>query len=200
MINLTSLCEGGKTHVKVRRREKSLGELCKRFVQLYGHDQEPIISLDFTTQKLGVERRRIYDIINILEIFDVVARLGKNTYNWKGLHRIPITIQRIKTERGQIAVRRDKSLGLLCVKFLQLFIHFKSVLSLKQAARLISDSEDEQQVKTKVRRLYDIANVLSFLKLITKTSQSNKPVYQWLGKEGFGEFLLPQSESSRHPI
>lgn len=196
MIHLMSLTCEHKDR-KVRRREKSLGELCKKFVQLYGHDQERIISLDCTTEQLGVERRRIYDIINILESFDVVARLGKNTYNWKGLHRIPITIQRIKAERGCVSVRRDKSLGLLCISFIQLFIHFKAVLSLKQAAKLISDSEDEQQVKTKIRRLYDIANVLSFLKLTKKTSHGNKPAYEWLGEEGFREFFDSQSVSSK---
>jgi transcription factor E2F7/8 len=192
MIHLT-----GDKENKVRRREKSLGELCKKFVQLYGHDTERIISLDSTTEQLGVERRRIYDIINILESFDVVVRLGKNTYNWKGLHRIPVTIQRLKAERGCVTVRRDKSLGLLCVSFIQLFIHFKSVLSLKQAAKLISDSEDEQQIKTKIRRLYDIANVLTFLKLTKKTSQGNKPAYEWLGEAGFRESFVMQAEPTQ---
>ncbi|CAA6672596.1 unnamed protein product [Spirodela intermedia] len=38
----------------------------------------------------------------------------------------------------------------------------------------------------KVRRLYDIANVLSSLKLIEKTqnSESRKPAFRWLGIEG----------------
>lgn len=43
--------------------------------------------------------------------------------------------------------------------------------------------EDEVRAKTKIRRLYDIANVLSSLRLIEKThvSETRKPAFRWLG-------------------
>ena len=47
-------------------------------------------------------------------------------------------------------------------------------------------AEDNNKLKTKVRRLYDIANVLSSLNLIMKVnlSPSRKPGFQWLGIDG----------------
>ena len=68
------------------RREKSLEELSRRFIDNFEGASSPIIQLDKTTLKLGVERRRLYDIINILESLRVVAKNGKNNYIWKGLH------------------------------------------------------------------------------------------------------------------
>jgi len=47
---------------------------------------------------------------------------------------------------------------------------WKDVISLEQSARQFSMGKiDESKIKTKVRRLYDIANVLASLKLIKKT-------------------------------
>ena len=51
------------------RKEKSLGELCRRFLGLYGSEARTMLYLDQCTRELAVERRRIYDIINILESF-----------------------------------------------------------------------------------------------------------------------------------
>jgi transcription factor E2F7/8 len=56
------------------RKEKSLGELCRRFLCLYGGEQTDVLYLDQCTRELAVERRRIYDIINILESFKVIER------------------------------------------------------------------------------------------------------------------------------
>lgn len=49
-------------------------------------------------------------------------------------------------------------------------------------------AEDEVRIKTKIRRLYDIANILSSLRLIEKThlTESRKPAFRWLHVEGGG--------------
>lgn len=76
-----------KTQVFERysRKEKSLGQLSRRFLEIFGCMTDQEVSLDSVTQRLGVERRRIYDIINILESLGVVFRRGKNHYFWIGL-------------------------------------------------------------------------------------------------------------------
>ncbi len=66
--------------------------------------------------------------------------------------------------------KKPKSLGILCQGFIRQFMSWKSVITLEQAARQFSSGKiDESKIKTKVRRLYDIANVLASLKLIKKT-------------------------------
>jgi transcription factor E2F7/8 len=74
------------------RKEKSLGELCRRFLSLYGKQTSDFLFLDNCTRELGVERRRIYDIINILESFCVIRRLAKNSYQWRGIDKIVLSI------------------------------------------------------------------------------------------------------------
>jgi transcription factor E2F7/8 len=80
-----------------------------------------------------------------------------------------------------------KSLGSFCQQFIHLFVSWKPVISLEEAARQISNEEiDEKMLKTKIRRLYDIANVLQSIGLIEKThmSTNRKPAFRWIGIEG----------------
>lgn len=63
------------------------------------------------------------------------------------------------------------------------------MLSLEEAAQLLLGAEagDAAKLKTKVRRLYDIANVLVSLQLIEKVHvDSRKPAFRWLGASGGG--------------
>ena len=66
-----------------RRLERSLGESCKKFLELFGaknKDKVEYINVDDCIKKLNINRRRIYDIINILESFQIIKRLKKNEY------------------------------------------------------------------------------------------------------------------------
>ena len=70
---------------RYNRKNKSLGVLAETFLKHFtssGDGQEIII--DQLAAELAVERRRIYDVVNILEALQVVVKMGKNTYHWMG--------------------------------------------------------------------------------------------------------------------
>jgi transcription factor E2F7/8 len=67
------------------RKEKSLAELTKKFIERFEGSGSAELVLDQITQEMNVERRRIYDVINIMESLRVVTKIKKNIYKWKGL-------------------------------------------------------------------------------------------------------------------
>lgn len=44
--------------------------------------------MDHAAVDLGVERRRIYDVVNILESVSLVTKKQKNTYSWMGMEHL----------------------------------------------------------------------------------------------------------------
>lgn len=225
------------------RKEKSLGLLCAKFLQKYpenptnnGKDKN-IISLDEIAKELGVERRRIYDIVNVLESVEIVSRIAKNRYAWHGKSNLPVTLAKLKAlgdaegfaaqmkklrdfelnrelaEQhaamtghkidspkldidnlgGTAIMRKDKSLGIMSQKFLMLFlVSEQKTVNLDIAAKILIgdaniDRSDYSKFKTKIRRLYDIANILTSLDLIMKVHvtefRGRKPAFKYTGPD-----------------
>ena len=201
------------------RKSKSLGLLCENFCKCDW--SAGIIGIDEAAKLLGVERRRIYDIINILESLDVVRRMCKNRYEWLGFARLPKVMADIQQEgicgcRGLAeearrwgVIGRDeivesvstkgpakKSLGRLSRQYLQLFLVGNEVMSLTDASdRIMGKAEEPDDIddpmerkaavtkgqKTKIRRLYDIANVLASIGLVEKADgeRRTRPTFAW---------------------
>ncbi|XP_023666687.1 transcription factor E2F7-like isoform X2 [Paramormyrops kingsleyae] len=224
----------GEFDQKPSRKQKSLSLLCQKFLALYpinpGPSETISISLDEVSTNLGVERRRIYDIVNVLESLKLVSRVAKNQYVWHGRRQLECTLgelhalgqrQRyhLQVDRqpgpaaraeeppesgeeggdedvglGLPGTRKNKSLRIMSQKFVMLFLVSKTrVITLDLAAKILieecQDVASHSKYKTKVRRLYDIANVLTSLNLIAKVhvreERGRKPAFKWIGPTAF---------------
>ena len=242
------------------RKDKSLGLLCENFLRLYAGGGNTNVCLDGAAVALGVERRRIYDIVNILEAVDVVSRRAKNEYIWHGTTRLAKALktletavlekgngfkqldvhglgilgmgmsgasgptmttsttgaaqltfgdggggaesddEKVKKKRGKasaaekVDARKEQSLGYLSQVFVQMFLSNDTrIVSLDDAGRWLlggpvikpgqTEAQAQAQFKSRVRRLYDIANVFTSLELIEKIhlTQTRKPALKWTG-------------------
>jgi len=220
-----------------------------------------VIEICQVAEHLGVKRRRIYDVINILESLDIVCRVKKNTYRWHGKEELPKFFAKLQYEgkkeeemmvaataaaasatpaapappaipaavetetkeekeeetadattdaaaettaaetatppsgasKRVVASTKIKGMAQTCRKLIQSFlVTNRTEIGLTEAAEEVlgplSPSEESNAVKamkTKVRRMYDIANVLQSIGILSKenvgsTSLTNKPSFRWV--------------------
>ncbi|KAK7075172.1 positive regulation of DNA endoreduplication [Halocaridina rubra] len=194
---------------EVSRKDKSLGLLSEKFLEQFPLEVSCLetprrLVIDEVAVLLGTERRRVYDIINVLESLNMACRVQKNMYQWTGKLHLEETLGRLKAlgEKYDIATqlqamenegkdfkipsqikltrigenerlpdsKREKSLSILCQKFIMILLVSPSphIISLDTAVRLLVGEvgEDGERLRTRGRRLYDIANVLTSLGLV----------------------------------
>jgi len=70
---------------KTCRYDSSLGLLTKKFVALIQGAPEGVLDLNEAAVRLGVQKRRIYDITNVLEGIGLIEKRSKNNIQWKGM-------------------------------------------------------------------------------------------------------------------
>jgi hypothetical protein len=66
------------------RKENSLSVLTKKFVKLIQRNKDQKIDLNVAVEELSVQKRRIYDITNVLEGIGYVEKMSKNCIRWIG--------------------------------------------------------------------------------------------------------------------
>lgn len=71
------------------RQDNSLSVLTKKFIDLIKSSDNATIDLNVAVDRLKVQKRRIYDITNVLEGINYVEKIQKNTIRWIGGNEDP---------------------------------------------------------------------------------------------------------------
>ncbi|KAI2665611.1 Transcription factor E2F7 [Labeo rohita] len=173
------------------RKQKSLGLLCQKFLALYPDYPETSesinISLDEVATRLALPQ-------TLQDLYQAGREQGYHLQMDQREGSSPYAAHHMQNTHAASSRRKDKSLRIMSQKFVMLFLVSKTqTVTLDTAAKiLIEEGQDESshsKYKTKVRRLYDIANVLTSLNLIQKLhvreEKSRKPVFKWIGPADF---------------
>ncbi|KAM9344298.1 transcription factor E2F1 [Pholidichthys leucotaenia] len=66
------------------RYDTSLNLTTKRFLNLLSQSADGVVDLNWASEVLGVQKRRIYDITNVLEGIQLISKKSKNNIQWLG--------------------------------------------------------------------------------------------------------------------
>ncbi|KAJ8353740.1 hypothetical protein SKAU_G00213070 [Synaphobranchus kaupii] len=96
------------------RYDTSLGLLTKKFLQLLGQSPDGVVDLNHAAEVLKVQKRRLYDITNVLEGVHLIKKKSKNNIQWMGcsLSEEGTTLSQCQGLSGEVAElsRQEKKL------------------------------------------------------------------------------------------
>lgn len=83
---------------KNTRYDTSLGLLTKKFTALLENSPNGVVDLNKASEKLKVQKRRIYDITNVLEGIGILEKKSKNNIQWKGGSRSNYSVASLRKQ------------------------------------------------------------------------------------------------------
>ncbi|XP_031988515.1 transcription factor E2F2-like isoform X2 [Corvus moneduloides] len=99
------------------RYDTSLGLLTKKFIRLLNESPDGVVDLNRAAEVLEVQKRRIYDITNVLEGIQLIRKKSKNHIQWMGTGIFEDTAMMVKQQmlRGELAelARTERTLDQL---------------------------------------------------------------------------------------
>ncbi|XP_064327571.1 transcription factor E2F2 isoform X2 [Phalacrocorax carbo] len=99
------------------RYDTSLGLLTKKFIRLLNESPDGVVDLNRAAEVLEVQKRRIYDITNVLEGIQLIRKKSKNNIQWMGTGIFEDTAVAAKQQalRGELAelARTERTLDQL---------------------------------------------------------------------------------------
>ncbi|KAJ8390223.1 hypothetical protein AAFF_G00109620 [Aldrovandia affinis] len=112
-----------KVPVEKSRYDTSLNLTTKRFLDLLAQSPDGVVDLNWASQALAVQKRRIYDITNVLEGIQLISKKSKNNIQWLGsrLNGVSATRhQALQKEVSELTRAEDKLDDLIAKCNLQL--------------------------------------------------------------------------------
>lgn len=111
-----------KRYSEGTRYDTSLGLLTKKFVDLLKDSIDGVVDLNVASEKLNVQKRRIYDITNVLEGIGILEKKSKNNIQWKcGNSLVGIDQTKEYEREHNLLEQKENMLDKLIVNITQVF-------------------------------------------------------------------------------
>jgi transcription factor E2F3 len=104
MLSDTNTKSGQSSVLKEKtkaRHDNSLSVLTKKFVQLIKNSDNLTLDLNEAVKELNVQKRRIYDITNVLEGIGYIEKILKNKIKWVGNYENAQLEQELKSRKKE---------------------------------------------------------------------------------------------------
>ena len=183
------------------RDSKGLHQMSRALIRLLSNNPAEHFPLDSICTQIQVEKRKIYDLINILTSIWMIERISKGVYKWLGTGSILNFLNSLPAfDTLPDNLKAEKSLSSMCYCFLS-FMKSSLESSIENAAESLTRSQPATKpvnsitFRSKIRRLYDISKILATVGLIENLSENKKPIMKWVGPENMLKVLNEISNS-----
>ena len=153
------------------------------FAQMCSTESDTIYFVQKTVDALGFHKRRFYDVINVLDVLGVVRKLNSESFKWIGFANLKDRIFEICQRRGAFDLKKSLSEiipsndAISISKFTEYFLVCfmaldQKYLDIKEISAFLCRSND--RTKTSLCKLYQIAQILDAIGIITKTERTSE--------------------------
>lgn len=133
------------------------------------------IQINKLASEHGVEKRRLYDLMNVLVACDICVKTDSHIYRWLTVRNARSAVQRISKENELKAITipisdlltlpDSPSIGLMTSTFISAFVLFNvTIMNIREVAILLSSAKNHP--KPILRRLYLVAFLLERVGLL----------------------------------
>ncbi|OHT03975.1 hypothetical protein TRFO_28633 [Tritrichomonas foetus] len=161
--------EKKKSNQSRSKRRNDFSDFIDQLIHKYEDAPDPNIQINALSMENNVEKRRLYDLLNVLVACSVCTKTDSHTYKWNSIHNTKEAIKKISLELEARSLKEtieetfelpdSPSIGLITNRFIGVFLFFNlSTLNIRDVASLMAC--DESHYKPILRRLYLVAYLL----------------------------------------
>lgn len=166
-----------------RSLNDSFRNAIQKFVSKAEEGGNNIFTISQMSDEFQIQRRRIYDILNVFESIGLCVKTNADTVTWKGCSNIPKTF--IQYQKNYMVTIADVPISRIilstkCISMNQLttslilcFLALQTpTLDIKQVAYFLS--RENNRFKTTLCKLYQISHILDSIGILKRSEKSGE--------------------------
>lgn len=152
------------------KRNMDFSEFIDHLIRKYENKPGSMIQINSLSSESSIEKRRLYDLLNVLVACDICDKTDSHNYIWKSINNKINAVEQISYDLENKAIHHytvedifilpdSPSIGLITTRFIGVFLYLNiNSLNIRDAA--LAMATDETHFKPILRRLYLVAYLL----------------------------------------